>query len=143
LAELWSESRLKAQNICRIERTSRDQSELFKMVDDLQALTRKLKQHNVATIIERGEVKEMLTNATVNFFQVEINNEADGGDSPSTLDSAVDSLQQAPDDVVVEWCNDDAVMDEKGVGEFFTHVKNMREKLGSDTELEDLLAELT
>ena len=57
LAELWSQFGLKAHNICRIEKTTRDQSELFKLVDDLQTLARKLRQHNVAVIITDGELQ--------------------------------------------------------------------------------------
>lgn len=37
------------------------------------------------------------------FFEVEIGNEDHGGHRPSTLGSALDSLQQAPDDVLSDW----------------------------------------
>lgn len=37
------------------------------------------------------------------FFQVELANEPAGGVSPSTLDSAHDSLCQAPEEVIRTW----------------------------------------
>ena len=37
------------------------------------------------------------------FFEVESRNESDGGVSPATLASALDSLEQAPDYVVHDW----------------------------------------
>jgi len=37
------------------------------------------------------------------FFEVEIRNERDGGVSPSTLGSALDSWQQAPPEIRMEW----------------------------------------
>lgn len=49
------------------------------------------------------------------FFGVEIRNEDDGGTSPSTLFSANDSLEQAPDDVIEDWSeggNREALMQE-------------------------------
>jgi hypothetical protein len=44
--------------------------------------------------------------ALENFFNVEIRNEDEGGISPATLESALDSLRQAPDDVLESWCNE-------------------------------------
>jgi len=37
------------------------------------------------------------------FFEVEVRNESDGGVSPATLASALDSLEQTPDVVVHDW----------------------------------------
>jgi len=79
-----------------------------------------------------------LTNAQVNFFEVEIRNEAEGGDSPSTLRSAYDSLQQAPADVIVDWADDDTVT-EDNVADFVQSVKNLMDKYGEDCLLDDLL----
>lgn len=41
------------------------------------------------------------------FFKVEIRNEQHGGVSPATLESAIDSWNQAPDDVLARWCGID------------------------------------
>jgi hypothetical protein len=65
--------------------------------------------------------KVTLTTEQKNFFWVEIGNEhleetgqsrdgcsVPGGVNPATLASALDSLAQAPDDVVADWCEPDA-----------------------------------
>lgn len=43
--------------------------------------------------------KELVTDGLDDFFEAEIVNERDGGHSPATLDSALDSLQQGGLDV--------------------------------------------
>ncbi|MGH7175677.1 MAG: hypothetical protein ACREGR_04960 [Minisyncoccia bacterium] len=80
-----------------------------------------------------------LTNAQINFFEVEIRNEDEGGDSPSTLRSAYDSLQQAPNDVIADWCNDDTVTNDEQAEDFVCSVKNLMDKYGEDCLLDDLL----
>lgn len=52
----------------------------------------------------RAPGKPTLSAGVKAFFGVEIRNEAQGGVQPATLASALDSLEQAPDDVVAEWC---------------------------------------
>ena len=43
------------------------------------------------------------------FFKVEIENEVHGGVSPATLNSAIDSLTQASDDVIAAWFNGEPI----------------------------------
>lgn len=45
----------------------------------------------------------VLSNSMRNFFEVEIRNEEKGGVSPATLSSALDSIRQAPPDVLESW----------------------------------------
>lgn len=45
-----------------------------------------------------------ISDALLNFFRVEIRNEAEGGVSPATLQSAADSMAQAPVNVFCSWC---------------------------------------
>ena len=84
--------------------------------------------------------KPQLTNAQINFFEVEIRNESEGGVSPSTLQSACDSLSQAPDDVIISWCDDDVVRDHETVANFIDSVETLRKQWGENTLLEDLLS---
>jgi hypothetical protein len=51
-------------------------------------------------LTERISVKDALKS----FFECEVRNEDDGGVSPATLGSAMDSWVQAPDDVLEDWC---------------------------------------
>jgi hypothetical protein len=83
--------------------------------------------------------EELLTNAQINFFEVEIRNEDQGGVSPATIDSALDSLIQAPPDVIVEWCNEGTVRDESLVPEFVDSIRHLRDHFGGNTTLEELL----
>ena len=80
-----------------------------------------------------------LSNAQINFFEVEIRNEQNGGISPATLGSAYDSLNQAPADVIVEWCNDDTVRDPETVADFVMSIKIMCQRFGTFNTLESLL----
>lgn len=80
-----------------------------------------------------------LTVAQINFFEAEIANEKCGGVSPATLDSACDSLWQAPCDVIIEWADDDTVYDDGTVDEFVESVRVIRDRLGGDTLLDHLL----
>ena len=80
-----------------------------------------------------------LTCAQINFFDAEIDNERHGGVVPATLDSAVESLEQAPWDVVVSWADDETVQDEVGVQEFVTSIYRLREEQGGSTTLRELL----
>lgn len=80
-----------------------------------------------------------LTKAQLNFFNVEILNERNGGDVPSTLDSAMGSLIQAPNDIVLEWCDDDEVMDTKDVLTFKESIDSLRMRYGSECELRTLI----
>ena len=79
-----------------------------------------------------------ITQAQVNFFTVELNNEANGGASPATLDSALASLSQAPLDVIIEWCDDYTVTTDADVKEFVRSIKNLRAKMGNK-RLENLM----
>lgn len=47
--------------------------------------------------VNMDTVKYWVTEGLQNFFDAEISNERHGGITPSTLDSAVDSLFQCPD----------------------------------------------
>jgi hypothetical protein len=80
-----------------------------------------------------------LTNAQINFFEVEIRNEREGGVSPSTLGSACESLEQAPEDVIIDWCDDDTVTDGEQVNEFITSVQGLVSLHGEDCLLIELL----
>jgi hypothetical protein len=67
------------------------------------------------------------------FFEVEVRNEDYGGVRPSTLDSAVDSLLQAPDETLTDWFDDDPIGGMRALaGVLCTGVP-------PDTELETLL----
>lgn len=81
-----------------------------------------------------------LTNACINFFEVEIRNEKQGGVSPATLGSALDSLDQAPDNIIEEWCSDDTVPGESGdAQEFYNYVKDLADRFGHHRTLESML----
>jgi hypothetical protein len=81
--------------------------------------------------------KLKLTLSHRNFFDVEIRNELSGGVSPATLDSAVESLEQAPNDLIVEWCDDEAVTKET-MPDFVASVVAMRDQFGGHVELRAL-----
>lgn len=81
-----------------------------------------------------------LTVAQINFFEAEIRNEQSGGVSPATLDSALESLEQAPDDIIVGWADDDTVNDDT-VWDFVESIEDLRGDLGGDTTLDSLLPE--
>lgn len=66
------------------------------------------------------------------FFDAELANEADGGVSPSTISSAIDSLSQAPDDVVTRWMANDPVRS-------LIALAQITDLVGTETELGDLL----
>lgn len=68
-----------------------------------------------------------------NFFEVEIRNENFGGVSPSTLNSASDSLFQAPDDVIADWAKTEDVAALK------LEFNRVMLNLGGETKLEDIL----
>ena len=87
----------------------------------------------------KKNAKPELTNAQVNFFDVELRNEREGGVSPSDLNSAIESLEQAPEDIVIGWCDDEAVHDDQTVHDFFDSLKSLRKTYGGDTLLKDLL----
>ena len=82
-----------------------------------------------------------LTDAQINFFEVEIANEIHGGVSPATLDSAWDSLIQAPNDVIAEWCleDSDSIRGKGGFKEFKYSIQELHQKFGGQTKLIDLL----
>ncbi len=75
--------------------------------------------------------------AIVNFFGVEVRNEEQGGDSPANLQSALDSLKQADNATIIEWCDDDTVRDAAGVERFKKTIEKMVETYGGTTELEN------
>jgi hypothetical protein len=134
VADLWGQINVICWRLERISKYTHDSKEFQKNLNKLLELKQKLKEHEMADV----DISEMMTNATINFFEVEIRNEADGGISPSTLNSAWDSLQQAPEDVIIEWCDDNSVNDATGVKEFRDHIQWMHQKLGGETLLEDL-----
>lgn len=80
-----------------------------------------------------------LSEAMRNFFEVEVRNESEGGESPATLRSAYDSLQQAPDDIIVEWCNDPTIQNSGHVLFFCDDVYQLMMDLGEETTLASLL----
>lgn len=47
-----------------------------------------------------------ISDALREFFWVEIRNEKEGGVSPATLASALDSLEGTEDNVIAEWCGE-------------------------------------
>ena len=83
--------------------------------------------------------EHVLSVAQINFFTAEILNETQGGVAPATLDSACDSLKQAPEDVVIEWANDDTVRDEETVNDFTNSIERFRAQLGGETKLASML----
>lgn len=79
--------------------------------------------------------KQMVRDTNLDeFFYIEIRNEDNGGIRPSTLHSAVDSLTQAPDDVVDEWLGKGDVGRRAAIT-----LLHLLWVLGEDTELRDLL----
>jgi hypothetical protein len=95
----------------------------------------------VGVAIYKAAYKPQLTVAQINFFEVEIRNEQNGGQTPAILDSAVDSLNQAPNDVIIEWCNDGTVNDDEGVNEFKQSIVSLVAEFGGSTTLDSLLPE--
>ena len=73
------------------------------------------------------------TEAALVFFAVEIRNEPHGGISPSTLDSAIDSFEQAPNNLQSEWAG------ESDASDFAAHLEALRDQEGGGAELEDLI----
>ena len=78
-----------------------------------------------------------LSTAQLWFFETEMHNEGEGGVSPATLASAVDSLTQAPTPVIASW----ARIPMPDVPDFIKGVKTLMEELGGARELEELLCE--
>jgi hypothetical protein len=72
--------------------------------------------------------KSLVTPNIERLFHAEIANECDGGVSPSTLFSAVDSMVQAPDIMCEGWTSDDFIK--------FIHIL---EWVGDKTELREIL----
>jgi hypothetical protein len=64
-----------------------------------------------------------------NFFGVEIRNEDVGGVSPATLFSALDSWQQAPDDVRESWA------ETKKIRGLNTKIRKLIARYGRNKEL--------
>jgi hypothetical protein len=58
------------------------------------------------------KMKTLTYQALRNFLRVEIRNEDQGGVRPATLGSALDSWEQAPDDVLRNWCGNNASLKE-------------------------------
>lgn len=69
-----------------------------------------------------------MTEKVAHLFYVEIANERNGGVSPATLASAIDSVSQAPDIMCEGWTTEDWVS--------LLYVVNL---VGSDAELDDIL----
>lgn len=82
-----------------------------------------------------------MTMAVINFFETEIENGKHDGVNPATLASAVESLLQAPEDVIISWCMDGAVYDADSVKAFVDHVARMQVIYGSDVMLKEMLDE--
>jgi hypothetical protein len=86
-----------------------------------------------------------LSDALVAFFHVEIRNEQEGGVAPATVESALDSFDQAPKYVLASWMD----LGEYGAGEMPDHVEHAVDAAGQElralvrqdptTELEELL----
>ena len=78
------------------------------------------------------------------FFENEIDNELADGDSPSTLQSAIDSFKQTPMDDFIEICDlEDQLTPTKGgveySDEFREELQSLYDRWGGLTELRDLL----
>lgn len=73
--------------------------------------------------------RKWVTPGLTDFFHCEIANERQGGVTPSTVSSAIDSLSQAPDDVF------DMVQRADLIG-----LLMIADLVGTATELRDLLA---
>lgn len=73
-------------------------------------------------------VSSWLTEGVERFFYAELANERDGGISPSTLSSAIDSLSQQPDPAFWGMTGEDVVA-----------LLVLRDHLESWTELRDIL----
>ena len=67
------------------------------------------------------------------LFQAEIANERNGGVTPSTLSSTIDSIQQMPEDILEEFCDDGSpwIM--------LTSLLIIRDVLPGDTEVRELI----
>lgn len=76
--------------------------------------------------------KKLLNEDVRDFFMAEIANERDGGVTPSTLSSAIDSVAQAPDYVL------ERVL-KNGVADSMRVLLVLRDMLPGDTLLIDLL----
>ena len=74
---------------------------------------------------------DMISSTLRDFFWIEIRNEREGGVSPATLDSAMDSFKQAPDEVRQEWTNNNAESTYKELAELI-------KEIGGQTELSSL-----
>jgi hypothetical protein len=87
--------------------------------------------------------KVKLSNNITEFFYVELRNEEDGGIWLSTLASALDSLEQAPDDVVAKWCGEAGSIQYGTQGDVrsdaIAEVKRLIKEHGKSATLESLL----
>ncbi len=78
-----------------------------------------------------GKRRPNLTPAQVSFFGVEIRNDHDRRGTESTLDSALGSLVQTPNDIVLEWMRSEFTTAERETGEADTQVQNLKDSIHS------------
>jgi len=71
-----------------------------------------------------------------NFFWVEIRNEEQGGISPATLYSALDSWEQAPQDVLESWTETEGKEETDYIKK---ELKSLIKKHSGKTELEEAM----
>jgi hypothetical protein len=88
----------------------------------------------------RNTASSKLTPAQARFFEAEIRNERSGGVGPATLDSAVESLMLAPEDVIVSWCADESVTEATAQG-FVSSIIELRDRFGGHVELRALISD--
>lgn len=74
-----------------------------------------------------------------NIFEVEIRNEDLGGVSPSTLESALDSVLQAPYNIVAEWAKAKDTKDQLIRRNAIAEIRRLIKKYGGVKELKELI----
>lgn len=70
------------------------------------------------------------------LFEAEISNERNGGISPSTLSSTIDSVSQMPDDILREFCEG------RDCANLLRSLLMIRDLLPGDTQVGELLDEV-
>ena len=84
----------------------------------------------------------MMSDHARRFFEVELRNERDGGVSPATIGSAIESANQAPTDVLDSWMGRMSVRGEsanEAAGTLRSELANLRDRFGGGFRLQELL----
>jgi hypothetical protein len=82
------------------------------------------------------------TRALRNIFEVEIHNEREGGTTPATLESALGSLEQAPNDVIAQWATDKGHVCRQGartINRIKDDLRALIAEYGPDKRLQEML----